>query len=191
MPPPTPTLPTTTRTVTAQSLSSQCRHNNFNELNDISCSTIINDKTDENSSKSYIIPEPIKSSENINTLAQSSNSLLSTLAQPPKMALSWARQFNEKLATISNLLHRNFQDDHIYPSRDYGDANDNDDDDDDDDEYGTTSDAANVENAKAIGKVSRRNRNGFLRSRSNSSADPKELDMLVLKTVDWDDSDDY
>lgn len=184
MPPPTPTLPTT---VTVQSLSSQCHHNDSNELNDISCSTIINDKTDKISSRSYIIPEPITSTENVNSLAQSPNSLLSTLAQPPKMALSWARQFNEKLATISNLLHRNFQDDHIYPSRDYDNANSNDD---DDDEYGTTSDTANVENAKAIGRVCRKNRNGFLRSRSNSSADPKELDMLVLKTVNWDDSDD-
>lgn len=128
------------------------------------------------------------------------------------MALSWARQFNEKLISISNLLHRNFQDDHhIYPpnnqSSDYNEANVNDEDDDDDDinyvyDYNdgnnvnrSLTDAVTVDNlnSSATGKICNRNtkrRKRFLRSRSNSSADPKELDMLVLKPVEWDDSDD-
>ncbi len=77
----------------------------------------------------------------------------------PKMALSLARQFNQKLTNLnekwidfSGMIQRNFHDEMYYSS------------------------IGNNSNKK---KTRRRKRNSI------------DIDMLVMKTVDWDDNESY
>lgn len=75
----------------------------------------------------------------------------------PKMALSLARQFNQKLTNLnekwidfSGMIQRNFQDEMYYSSI-----------------------------GNSITNKRRRKRNSI------------DIDMLVMKTVDWDDNESY
>lgn len=75
----------------------------------------------------------------------------------PKMALSLARQFNQKLTNLnekwidfSGMIQRNFQDEMYYSSI-----------------------------GNSIANKRRRKRNSI------------DIDMLVMKTVDWDDNESY
>lgn len=89
------------------------------------------------------------------------------------MALSLARTFNSKLMHLndkwnnfSDMIQRNFHDDDLHPCA----------------------------SSDGDGDVRPKKQHCRRRRRSGSSAaggDPKEFDMLVLKTVDWDDNDSY
>lgn len=111
------------------------------------------------------------------------SNLLTSLKQPSKMNFNWSRQFNETLATISNMLQRNFHD-NIQPSG--GNVSE------------ASASTATIGSNTAIDSESfvKKTKNSFIsskkRRRSNfSTADAKELDVLVLKSVDFDDSDSY
>lgn len=118
----------------------------------------------------------------IQATSNASNILSSSWLPASKLStFSWTRQFNDTLATIGSMLQRNFQIEN-YPS------------------------AGNVSEASAstatIGSNAAIDDNGAKKSRITSFAsnskrrrnsaagNPNELDMLVLKTVDWDDDSD-
>lgn len=101
-----------------------------------------------------------------------------------KNAFAWTRHFNETLATISNLLRRNFHDDHYPSGGNVSEAS-----------ASTATIASNPANDDET--FIRKTRNSFLsnakRRRNSPTDNPKELDMLVMKNVEWDndDSDSY
>ena len=93
------------------------------------------------------------------------------------MALSIARQFNQKLMNLndkwmnfSGMIQRNFQDD-IYPSNNIN--------------------SSGRRESSSSGRVISKRHRSLAGSRAGSSCDSKEFDMLVLKSVDWEDNESY
>lgn len=102
--------------------------------------------------------------------------LLTSLKQPSKMTFNWSRQFNETLATISGLLQRNFQES-PYPGCNVSEA---------------SASTATLGSSTAIDAVAKNHADKRQKRRRNSlTGDPRELDMLVLETVNGDDSDGF
>lgn len=118
------------------------------------------------------------------------SNLLTSLKQPSKMTFNWSRQFNETLATISGLLQRNFQE-NPYPGCNVSEASAS------TATLGSTTaiDATAINASKpststSMAKAPYEKRQKH-RRRNSSTGDPRELDMLVLETVNGDDSDSY
>lgn len=101
--------------------------------------------------------------------------LLTTLKQPSKMTFNWSRQFNETLATISGLLQRNFQE-NPYPGCNVSEA---------------SASTATLGSSTALDGKTQTTDKMQKRRRNSLTGDPRELDMLVLGTVNAEDSDDY
>lgn len=101
--------------------------------------------------------------------------LLTSLKQPSKMTFNWSRQFNETLATISGLLQRNFQE-NPYPGCNVSEA---------------SASTATLGSSTAIDGKPQTTDKWQKRRRNSLTGDPRELDMLVLETVNADDSDAY
>lgn len=102
--------------------------------------------------------------------------LLTSLKQPSKMTFNWSRQFNETLATISGLLQRNFQES-PYPGCNVSEA---------------SASTATLGSSTAIDSMAKNQADKWQKRRRNSlTGDPRELDMLVLETVNGDDSDGF
>lgn len=101
--------------------------------------------------------------------------LLTSLKQPSKMTFNWSRQFNETLATISGLLQRNFQE-NPYPGCNVSEA---------------SASTATLGSSTAIDGKTQTSDKWQKRRRNSLTGDPRELDMLVLETVNAEDSDGF
>lgn len=118
---------------------------------------------------------------NIDATSNVSNILSSSWLPASKLSsFSWTRQFNDTLATIGSMLQRNFQIEN-YPS--VGNVSE-----------ASASTATIGSNAAIDENAAKKCKTAFSSNRrhhNNSTAgDPNELDMLVLRTVDWDDDSD-
>lgn len=97
-------------------------------------------------------------------------------------SFNWTRQFNDTLATIGSMLQRNFQIEN-YPSA--GNVSE------------ASASTATIGSSAAINEISAKKCKKTFSSNSKrcrNAGDLNELDVLVLKTVDWsgdDDSDSY
>lgn len=116
---------------------------------------------------------------NIESTSNGSNLLSSSWLPASKLpSFNWTRQFNDTLATIGSMLQRNFQIEN-YPSA--GNVSE-----------ASASTATIGSNAALDENSAKKCKKTFSSNskRCRNAADPNELDMLVLKTVDWNDDND-
>lgn len=125
---------------------------------------------------------------NIETTSNIGNLLSSSWLPASKLpSLNWTRQFNDTLATIGSMFQRNFQIENYPSAGNVSEAS-----------ASTATIGSNATIDDNVEQLTKNSHNSTFsskkkRRRANVTADdPNELDMLVLKTVDWnDDSDSY
>lgn len=115
---------------------------------------------------------------NIASTSNACNLLSSSWLPASKLpSFNWTRQFNDTLATIGSMLQRNFQIEN-YPSA--GNVSE------------ASASTATIGSNVAINEICAKKCKKTFSSknkRCRNAGDLNELDMLVLKTVDWNDDD--
>lgn len=113
--------------------------------------------------------------------------LLTSLRHQSKINFNWSRQFNDTLITISNLLQKNFQSENHPNGGNVSEASAS---------TATIGSNTNIETIvfpkkcqNNFGPNNNGNNNRRRHQNDRNYVDPKELDMLVMKSNQWDESD--